>query len=108
MNLPDERKLSITHRVEPGCLGPKGVEVAEAFCEFAQQRFKTIDSDFVIWNIIPRFDKSLPEMQFHVLGKQLLEDQARQYLTAFEKDLDVVEMHLGDMLTTLIDEFMGH
>jgi hypothetical protein len=108
LNLSDHQKLSITYRVEPGCLGPDGGNVADEFCAVAQQEFKSLDADCVIWNIVARHDKSLPEMQFHVLGKMLTEAQASKYLAGFEKDLDELEGHLSDKLATLIDNFMGH
>lgn len=108
VNLIDERKLSITYRVEPGCLGPDGVKVIDKFCGVAQQEFKSLDADYVIWNIVPRNDKSLPEMQFYVLGKMLTEAQAEKYLAGFDKDLAELEEHLSEKLATLIDNFLGH
>ena len=108
LNLPEDKKLSITYRVEPGCLGPDGTDIVDNFCSVAQDEFKSLDAGFVKWNIVPRNDKSLPEMQFNVLGKMITEAQAEKYLAAFDKNLEEVEGHLSDKIATLIDDFMGH
>ena len=108
LNLPDDRKLSITYRVESGCLGPDGINIIDNFCSAAQEEFESLDAGFVKWYIVPRNDKSLPEIQFNVLGKMLTEAQAEKYLTAFKKNLGDVEEHLSDKIATLIDGFMGH
>ena len=60
--MSEEKKLHIIFRVEPGCLGPQGDTHVEKFCEFAQQEFNTIDPELIHWDIIPRFDKSLDEI----------------------------------------------
>ena len=57
--LPEEKKLTVLFRLEPGCLGPKGVEHIDNFCQLAQKEFKSFHSDFVQWTIVPRIDKSL-------------------------------------------------
>ncbi|MFT6898769.1 MAG: hypothetical protein ACJA13_003196, partial [Paraglaciecola sp.] len=35
--LPLYKKLTVTFRVEPGCLGPDGISHIEAFCKFAKR-----------------------------------------------------------------------
>tara|TARA_R110001592_G_scaffold44230_1_gene142555 strand:- start:4807 stop:5145 length:339 start_codon:yes stop_codon:yes gene_type:complete len=106
--LADEKKLSVTYRVEPGCLGPKGTELIDAFCEYAHQKIQTLDSDYINWNIIPRHDKKLPEMSYKVLGKSMNHTQAEKYLCLFGKSLDEFECHLSDKLSEFINEYMGH
>lgn len=59
--LSDEMKLTVVFRVEPGCLGPQGANSVDEFCLFAQSKVESLDSDYVIWSIIPRNDKTLPE-----------------------------------------------
>ena len=106
--LPEDKKLSVTYRVEPGCLGPEGKSHVSEFCSFAQTELRTLDSDYVAWNIAPRSDKTLPEMQYNVVGKMMNHTQAEKYLAIFDKSLDEFEVHLADKLASLIDEFMSH
>jgi len=47
--LPEEQKLAVTYRVEPGCLGPQGVDYIDDFCIFAEKAVAELDSDFVRW-----------------------------------------------------------
>lgn len=104
--LPENKKLSVTHRVESGCLGPEGRDHIIEFCKFAQSKFSTLDSDYVIWNIVRKKDKKLPEMEYRVFGKKMSHAQAEKYLAIFGKNLDEFEGHLCDELTTLINQFM--
>jgi len=106
--LPQDKKLTVLFRVEPGCLGPDGKEYIEEFCSFAQKEVESIDSDFVHWDIVPRHDKSLPEMQYKVGGKRLTHDKAEKYLEIFKKNLDEFEGHLHEKLSLLIGQYLGH
>jgi len=106
--LPIDKKLSVTYRVESGCLGPDGTDHVDKFCDFAQKSIQTLDSDHIAWNIVPRSDKKLPEMQYRAIGKKMTHSQADQYLAVFGKSLDEFETHLSDKLAALINEYMGH
>lgn len=103
--LTKEQKLTVTYRVEPGCLGPTGADLIEAFCQYAQSQLQTLDADYINWSIIPRFDKTLPEMSYQVLGKRTTHQQAEKYLSVFGKSLDELEAHLTDKLAELIGSF---
>lgn len=105
--LPKNKKLNVLYRVEPGCLGPDGLEGIERFCRFAQQSVEALDAGFVHWDILPRIDKSLAEMEYRVLEKRLNHQQAAKYLSYFDKDLDEFEEHLHDRLGLLIESFLG-
>ncbi len=106
--LPEDKKLTAVVRVEPGCLGPDGSDHIVEFCSVAQIEFEQIDSDFVKWEIIPRFEKSLPEIQYKATNKMLTHDQAIKYLKFFDKKLDEFEEHVNEVLATLIDQHLGH
>jgi hypothetical protein len=106
--LPESKKLSVTYRVEPGCLGPEGKNHVSKFCLFAQSELKSLDAGFIIWNIVPKLDKSLPEMECHVFGKKMTQAQADKYLAIFGKGLEEFEEHLINELTLLINTYMGH
>ena len=105
--LPEDKKLEVIFRVESGCLGPKGDEYVVDFCISAEKELAVIDADFVHWNISPRHDKSLPEMEYKLNNKKLTHDKAEKYLQVFNKNLDEFEGHLQDKLAEHIDEFLG-
>ena len=107
MRLSQEKKLNVLYRVEPGCLGPDGPNTIESFCDYAEKSVENLDSDFVHWDIVPRFDKSLPEMEYKALNKRMSHDQAARYLAVFHKDLDEFEEHLHEQLGNLIEDYLG-
>jgi len=106
--LPESKKLLVTYRVEPGCLGPGGANLISQFCEYTQQNIQSLDADYVTWEITPRLDKALPEMQYSIVGKRMNHTQAEKYLAFFGKSLDEFEGHLVDKLAGFIDDFMSH
>jgi hypothetical protein len=81
--LPESKKLTVTYRVESGCLGPQGKNKIVDFCQFAQKELEPLDADYVHWNIVPREDKSLPEMQYNVVGKKNEPHTSRKIFGAF-------------------------
>jgi len=105
--LPLYKKLTVTFRVEPGCLGPDGIEHIESFCKYAKKEVANLDSDFVRWVITPRFDKSLPETEYKTNNKRLDHDKAQKYLGVFAKNLDEFEEHLQEKLAELIELYLG-
>lgn len=107
-SIPDDKKLRLIYRVEPGCLGPNGDDEVAGFCRFVQQQLQSLDAAYVCWQIEPRDDKALPEMEYGVVGKKISRDQAERYLASFDKCLDDFESHLIEKLTVLIATFMRH
>ena len=106
-SIPAEKKLFLTYRVEPGCLGPDGVNYIKDFCRHADNGFINHHSNYVVYQFIPRFDKSLAEMEFSVNHKRLSEEKANQYMSFFSQTLESFEEDLQDQLTLLIDTFFG-
>lgn len=107
--LADEKnKLTVVLRVEPGCLGPNGKEYVEDFCRFAQEKVQALDAEFMHWEVVPRHDKTLAEVQYKVANKNLNHAQAAKYLDVFARDIDEFESELQDRLATFIDQFLGH
>ena len=104
--LPQDKKLTVIFRVEPGCLGPTGSTLVDGFCSFAQKEVAMVDSDFVHWEILPRHDKALPEMQYRVCNKKLTHDKADQYLKLFQRSLDLFEEHLHEKIVLLIQQYL--
>ena len=104
--LSEDKKLTVIFRVEPGCLGPEGSSHISQFCDFSQAEIRSSNSDYIIWNIVPRNDKSLPEMQYSLAGKRLSHAQAEKYLSMFGQDLDKLDSDFGDTLEALINQYM--
>ncbi len=105
--LPEEKKLVVICRVEAGCLGPKGIDYIEEFCNFAQKEYASTEADYINWQIIPRHDKLLPEMQYRINNKRISRDQAAKYLEVFNKKLDLFEHHMHEKLGYLIEQHLG-
>ncbi|WP_420933576.1 hypothetical protein ACOJR9_14145 [Alteromonas sp. A081] len=103
--LPIYKKLLVTFRVEPGCLGPQGPDYVEAFCVFAKQKLKNHHSHCLRWAIKPRYDKSLPELEFQFKNNVVSRDNADKYMNSFDIDIDVLEEGLEESLADLIDVF---
>ncbi|WP_407332563.1 hypothetical protein [Enterovibrio sp. 27052020O] len=101
-------KLNILCRLEPGCLGPQGASKIDDFCQYIKQDMLALNSDSVTLNVVPRNDKSLPEIQFTVMGKMMTRKQAEQYLERLDQNLDNFEALFEDKLEKLIDKFMGY
>ncbi len=104
--LSPDKKLMVLFRVEPGCLGPKGKDLIDEFCRFAQKGVANIDADFVHWDIVARHDKALPELEYKIRDKKLSHDKAAKYLALFDKSLDEFEQHLNDQLGLLIEIYL--
>lgn len=104
MSLPIYKKLNVLFRVEPGCLGPDGINHVERFCKYAALR---MDASYIRWVITPRYDKSLPEIEYKVGNKQINPYQAQQYLIVLDKSMEDFEEILQEKLAELIDEFLG-
>ncbi|SEQ98635.1 hypothetical protein SAMN03080615_03505 [Amphritea atlantica] len=105
--LPDEKKLLIIYRVESGCLGPDGAQLVDRFCEFAQKKFASEHSGIIRWNILPRNSKTLPEIEYNVLGKKITHSQAERYLLFFDKNLGGLEGYLSESIAKYIEAFMS-
>jgi hypothetical protein len=104
--LPEERKLTVVFRVEPGSLGPNGSDYVEGLCETAQKHFDVIDSGFFRWEIGPRLDKKLPEIEYKINNKKLSNNQAETYLKIFERSKEGFETVLAETIAELINDFL--
>lgn len=105
--LHDNTKLSIIFRVEPGSLGPAGSDVVEAFCHYAQTRLTALDAALLHWDIVPRLDKTLPEIECRVGNRRLTQTQADQYLQCFDSSFEQIEDLLARDISGLIKRFMA-
>lgn len=106
--VPEGMKLQVICRLEPGCLGPEGASKIDEFCQFILDDMNALNTGYISLSVVPRNDKSLPEMQFNVVGKKMTREQAGKYLQTFDKNLDDFEGELEGKLELLIDKFMGY
>lgn len=104
--IQDSHKLTVLCRIEPGCLGPNGVDLIDDFCRYAQSRVKNSDAAFVIWKLLARHDKNLPEMHYSVSGKSLDHARVEKYLSLFNQQLADFEDHFHNHLADLIDDYL--
>lgn len=101
-----EKQLIVMARVEPGSLGPDGLDKIEAFCRFANKNLVTSAQYYTRWQIIPRYDKTLPEIEYFISHKKLTPIQAGKYLDFFDNNIDNFEEEFYCKLTTLIEQYL--
>ncbi|WP_417760718.1 hypothetical protein [Shewanella sp.] len=99
--------ITVLYRVEPGCLGPAGMDYIEAFCAYAQTEFEKLAYDAMNWSIAPRYDKTLPEIQYQLAGKSLSKTQATLYFTKKGLELERFEELLELKIADLIEKHLG-
>ena len=103
--LPLYKKLLVMYRIEPGCLGPQGADYVEEFCVFAKKKLKDNHGHCLRWTIKPRYDKTMPELEFQIKNAVLSRDNAAKYMDSFGIDIDAFEEELEESLADLVDAF---
>lgn len=106
-NIPNDKKMLVIFRMEPGALGPKGAEYIQQFCDFANPQLQGQARTYLVCFIEPRFDKSLAEIEFQISAKKLSRSKANQYLNLFGENLTHFEDQFEDLLEAIIDQFLG-
>jgi hypothetical protein len=66
---------------------------------------RNFDADFIHWQIVPRHDKSLAEIEYKINDKTMTPKQAARYLDKFSRDLVEFEEFFHEILVELIEEF---
>ena len=102
-----DNKLIVLYRLEPGCLGPDGIDHIDTFCTLAQQTLAAYDTDSCQWLLEPRYNKQLDEMAYCLANKMLTRVQAAKYLARFGHDLEQVQEVFEDKLTHLINQYIA-
>ncbi len=105
--LDNDKKLSVVFRVEPGSLGPDGMDYVEDYCTRAQQELGSRLEQFVRWQFVPRYDKSKPEIEYGIGDKKITNAQAEKYLSMFKQDIEEFETELVVGVSRLINVFFG-
>lgn len=103
--IPENKILTLVYRVEPGCLGPEGISQIEDFCQFAQSNISTASHDFLSMKIIPRYDKTISELQYQINQKILSQDQVVKYLSIFKQDISSIEDGFLEEIANLIEKY---
>lgn len=103
---PAAAELILLYRVEPGCLGPDGLNHVEAFCRFSNAQRRPSDWPALRWHFTPRYDKSLPEIEFRWHEKPLRTAQVEQILSRLQTNLERVEAEMGEKTAELIELFL--
>ena len=106
--VPEDKILTLTFRVEPGCLGPDGISQIKDFCQFAQSQLSTSNSNFLLMKVIPRYDKSIPELQYQINNKTLSQSQVTKYLDLFNQDISNIEENFHEEIANLIEEYIAN
>ncbi|WP_415888018.1 hypothetical protein ACMXYO_08275 [Neptuniibacter sp. QD37_6] len=107
MTLADSKKLTVIFRIEPGCLGPEGLSHVDKFCIQAGLKLQRSAPAYITWQVEPRHDKTLPEIDYAILGRALSRDHAKRYLSHFDQQIDSFEMEAFDELPDIIDQYFG-
>ncbi|WP_100644607.1 hypothetical protein [Alteromonas facilis] len=103
--LPLYKKMSILIRLEPGCLGPDGKNHIEAFCIHAKSELKSFHGGIIRWSIKPRYDKSLPEIEYQLDKEIALPQRVRSFFAEFNIAFDDFEEALDERLAELIERY---
>ena len=105
--ISEEKKMTVIFRMEPGSLGPDGSQYIKEFCEFAQVQLQACAEFYITWSIIPRFDKSLAELEFQLANKKLTSAKAKQYFAVFNESLENFEEQLENNLEAIVNQYFG-
>ena len=103
--LPLYKKMSILVRLEPGCLGPEGKDHIEVFCLSAKSELKNFHGGIIRWSIQPRYDKSLPEIEYQLDKEIVLHERVESFFTEFNITFSDFEEALDERLAELIERY---
>ncbi len=107
MQIPEDKKITVIFRIEPGCLGPQGHEHVDKFCNDANKKLSQLHPAFISWQVVPRHDKTLPELDYAMRQRPLPRELATRYLAHFDMEIDKFEMSVFDDLPEMIDQYFG-
>jgi hypothetical protein len=103
-----ELSLELVVRVEPGSLGPDGLDHVEAFCIVAEKVFAKVEFATLSFKVVPRYDKTQPELELFMNNKSLPEQRATLVLDKLNVTFEQIEEEVMERISTLIDRFLGH
>ncbi|MEM7209046.1 MAG: hypothetical protein AAF434_14580 [Pseudomonadota bacterium] len=103
----DKTRVLITYRIEPGCLGPDGDQHVDAFCEFVQPYLSVLYPRSCTWNVVPRHDKALDEIEYSLIGRKLTKAQSLKFFESMNSDLPRIEQQAQTVLVESIEVYLG-
>lgn len=107
MQIPHDKRITVNFRIEPGCLGPEGDTIVDAFCMNANKKLSISYPDYINWNVTPRHDKTLPELDYGIGRRSLSREHAERYLSMLNIQIEQFEIKVFDQLPDLIDQYFG-
>ena len=99
-----DMRIQLLYRVEPGCLGPDGVDYIEEFCQFAVKKISP--PNYAIFSFVPRYDKLLAEKEYSLLNRKLTRGQVNSYFQKIEKQLEEFESQVDELIAFAVDAFL--
>ena len=96
-------RIQLLYRVEPGCLGPDGIEHIEEFCAFAEKKIPP--PNYAVFSFIPRYNKLLDEKEYTLLNRRLSQSQVESYFTKIDKQLDDFESQIDELIAFAVEAF---
>lgn len=106
--MEQELDLSLIVRVEPGSLGPDGLNHVESFCVVAEKVFSKVEFANLTFKIVPRYDKTLPELELLMNQLTLPHQRAVMVLDKLNLTYELIEEEVMEHISKLIDRFLGH
>jgi hypothetical protein len=102
--IPTE-KLLLTYRVEPSCLGPDGISRIKDFCNNLTTAFVYYHNNYLIYQFIPVYDKTLAAMKLSINYEYLSEAKSSLYMGFFTQTLESFGEDLQDQFTFFDRQF---
>ncbi|MDU0111802.1 hypothetical protein RT723_02010 [Psychrosphaera aquimarina] len=106
--MSQELDLKLVVRVEPGSLGPDGLDHVESFCMVAEKVFSKVEFANLTFKIVPRYDKKLPELELLMNRAPLPQQRAVLVLDKLNLTFELIEEEVMERISKLIDRFLGH
>ena len=103
--LPSDKQLAVLFRLEPGCLGPQGVDYIEEFCSFINNQPPELH--YARFHFVARYDKKLPEWEYSINKRNLNDEKVALYLNLFQTDKHSFEEEIEELLAQRIELFFS-
>jgi hypothetical protein len=100
-----DMRIQLLYRVEPGCLGPDGIDQIEAFCQFAAEKIPP--PNYAIFSFTPRYDKLLDEKEYSLMNRKISDAQVTNYFEKIDKPLDEFESQVDELIAFAVDAFFN-
>jgi hypothetical protein len=105
--IPNDKKLMVIYRLESDCLGQVGNKQIHEFCHYVTKSVKPVDSDFVVWLLLPRLTPNEHEIEYRVDGKLMTYEQVVKYLAVFNREYSIFEESLNEAVLKQIDRYFS-